>query len=75
MAFQTDVQPLTVKTLLASDATWGAIRVNIGDASQAKTPGETFVTCVPEIIPDHNKAGKNIKLRSSFQASPRQYKW
>ena len=41
MAPQTDV--LTIKTLLASDATQGAIRVT-WNASQAKPLGETFVT-------------------------------
>ena len=44
MAFLTDVQLLTIKTLLASDATQGAIRVTFQNASQAKPPGETFVT-------------------------------
>ena len=37
MASQTDV--LTIKTLLASDATQGAIRVTFQNASQAKTVG------------------------------------
>ena len=39
MASQTDIQFLTIKTLLASDATWGAIRVSFWNASQAKTSG------------------------------------
>ena len=39
MASQTDVQLLITKTLLASDATWGAIRVTFCNASQAKTAG------------------------------------
>ena len=42
MVFVTDVQLLTIKTLLASDATWGAIRVTFQNASQAKLLGETF---------------------------------
>ena len=37
MASQTYAQLLTIKTLLASDATWGAIRVTFRNASQAKT--------------------------------------
>ena len=44
MASLTDVQLLTIKTLLASDATRGAIRVSFQNASQAKPLGETFVT-------------------------------
>ena len=44
MASLTDVQLLTIKTLLASDATRGAIRVTFWNASQAKLLGETFVT-------------------------------
>ena len=39
MASLTDVQLLTIKTLLASDATRGAIRVTFWNASQAKTAG------------------------------------
>ena len=39
MASQTDVQLLTVKTLLASDATQGAVRVTFRNASQSKTAG------------------------------------
>ena len=39
MAPQTDVQFLTIKTLLASDVTWGAVRVTSQNASQAKTAG------------------------------------
>ena len=39
MASQTDVQILIIKTLLASDATRGAIRVTFWNASQAKTAG------------------------------------
>ena len=39
MASQTSVQYLTIKTLLASDATRGAIRVTFQNASQAKTAG------------------------------------
>ena len=35
----TDVQLLTIKTLLTSDATWGAIRVTFQNASQAKAAG------------------------------------
>ena len=35
MASLTDVQLLTIKTLLASDATWVAIRVTFQNASQA----------------------------------------
>ena len=42
MASQTDVQFLTIKTLLASDATWGGIRVTFQTASQAKTAGENI---------------------------------
>ena len=37
MASQTDVQFLTIKTLVASDATRGAIRITFWNASQAKT--------------------------------------
>ena len=44
MASQTDVQILIIKTLLASDATRGAIRVSFQNASQAKLLGETFIT-------------------------------
>ena len=44
MASLTDVQLLTIKTLLASDATWGAIRVTFWNASQAKLLGDTFFT-------------------------------
>ena len=44
MASLTDVQFLTIKTLLASDATQGAIRVTFRNASQAKLLGETFIT-------------------------------
>ena len=44
MASLTDVQLLTIKTLLASDATRGAIRLTFQNASQAKLLGETFVT-------------------------------
>ena len=43
MASLTAIQLLTIKTLLASDATQGAIRVT-WNASQAKPLGETFVT-------------------------------
>ena len=43
MASLTAAQLLTIKTLLASDATQGAIRVT-WNASQAKPLGETFVT-------------------------------
>ena len=39
MASLTDVQLLIIKTLLASDATWGAIRVTFWNASLAKTAG------------------------------------
>ena len=39
MASLTDVQLLTIKALLASDATRGAIRVTFQNASQAKTAG------------------------------------
>ena len=39
MASLTDIQLLTIKTLLASDATRSAIRVTFQDASQAKTTG------------------------------------
>ena len=39
MASQTSVPFLTIKTLLASDATWGTIRVTFWNASQAKTAG------------------------------------
>ena len=38
-AFQTDIQLLTIKALLASDATQGAIRVTSRNASPAKTAG------------------------------------
>ena len=44
MASVTDVQLLTIKTLLASEATRGAIRVTFQNASQAKPLGETFIT-------------------------------
>ena len=44
MASLTDVQLLIIKTLLASDATWGAIRVTFWNACQAKPLGETFIT-------------------------------
>ena len=44
MASQTSVQFLTIKTLLASDATWGAIRVTFRNASKLKPLGETFVS-------------------------------
>ena len=37
MASQTDVQFLTIKTLIASDVTQGAIRVTFRNGSQAKT--------------------------------------
>ena len=40
----TDVQVFTIKTLLASDATCGAIRVTFQNASQAKLLGETFLS-------------------------------
>ena len=39
MASQTYAQFLTIKTLLASDATWGTIRVTFQNAFQAKTTG------------------------------------
>ena len=39
MASQTDVHFLTLKILLASDATWGAIRITFRNASQAKIAG------------------------------------
>lgn len=39
MASLTDVQLLTINTLLTSDATQGAIRVTFQNASQAKTSG------------------------------------
>ena len=42
MASLTDVQLFTIKTLLASDATRGAIRVTFQNASQAKTSGENI---------------------------------
>ena len=44
MASLTDVQLFTIKTLLASDATRGVIRVTFQNASQAKLLGETFIT-------------------------------
>ena len=44
MAPLTDVQVFTIKTLLASGATWGAIRVTFQNASQAKLLGETFLS-------------------------------
>ena len=44
IASQTSVQFLTIKTLLASDATWGAIRVTFRKASKLKPLGETFVS-------------------------------
>ena len=79
MASLTDVQLLTIKTLLASDATWGAIRVTFQNASQAKTVGgNILITWLPvhnpEYIPDHSKTDMNIKLRCPFQASPHQCK-
>ena len=78
MAYLTDIQLFTIKTLLASDATQGEIRVTFQNASQAKLLRETFVTWVPvhdpEYFPDNEKADMNIKLRCSFQASPHQYK-
>ena len=42
MASLTDAQLLTIKILLASDATQGAIRVTFQNASQAKLLGEMF---------------------------------
>ena len=39
VASQTNVQFLTIKTLLASDATQGTVRVTFWNASQAKTAG------------------------------------
>ena len=42
MASKTDVQFLTIKTLLASDATQDAIRVTFLNASQAKIAGENI---------------------------------
>ena len=39
MASLSAVQPLTIKTLLASDATQGAIRITFQNASQAKSAG------------------------------------
>ena len=39
MAFLTDVQLLTIKTLLVSDAKRGAIRATFRNTSQAKTAG------------------------------------
>ena len=42
MASLTDVQLHTIKTLLASDATQGAIRITFQNTSQAKLLGETF---------------------------------
>ena len=78
MASLTDVQLFTIKTLLASDATRGAIRVTFQNASQAKPLGETLVTGAPvhdpESIPDRKKTDTNIKLRCFFQASLHQYK-
>ena len=44
MASLTAVQLLTIKTLLTSHATRGAIRVTFQNASQAKPLGEIFVT-------------------------------
>ena len=44
MAALTDVQLFTIKALLASDPTWGAIRVTFRNASQAKLLGEALVT-------------------------------
>ena len=44
MASLTAVQLLTIKTLLTSHATRGAIRVTFRNASQAKPLGEIFVT-------------------------------
>ena len=44
MASLTDVQLFTIKALLASDPTWGAIRVTFRNASQAKLLGEALVT-------------------------------
>ena len=42
MASQNDVRFLTIKTLVASDATQGAIRVAFQNVSQAKTAGGNF---------------------------------
>ena len=42
MVSLTDIQLLTIKTMLASDATQGAIRVTFQNVSQAKLLGETF---------------------------------
>ena len=39
MASLSDIQLLTIKTLLASDAAQGVIRVTFRNASQAKTVG------------------------------------
>ena len=44
MASLTDVQLFTIKTLLASDVTWGAVTVTFWNASQAKPLGEAFIT-------------------------------
>ena len=44
MASLPDIQLLTIKTLLASDATQSAIRVTFQNASQAKLLRETFIT-------------------------------
>ena len=77
MASLIAAQLLTIKTLLASDATQGAIRVT-WNASQAKPLGETFVTWVPvhdpEYISDHNKTDNEHKTEMFLQASPHQYK-
>ena len=42
MASQTDVQFLTMKNLLASDATQGTVRVTFQNTSQAKTTGRNI---------------------------------
>ena len=44
MASLTAIQLLTIKTLLASDATWVVIRVTFQNASKAKPMGETLIT-------------------------------
>ena len=79
MSSLTDIQLLTIKTLLASDAYWVSIRTTFQNASQAKLLGETFLS--PEFLGINlsiflitTQLILNIKLRCSFQASPHQYK-
>ena len=77
MGSQTDVHFLTIKILLASAVTWGAMRVTFQNASWANTArGNIHFLAFHDLeyIPEHNKTGMNIKPICSFQVSPHQYK-